>query len=50
MDGILPALESAHALAALSKMTFKPEDIVILTLSGRGDKDIDTYLHRASVR
>lgn len=50
LDGILPALESAHALAALSKMTFKPEDIVILTLSGRGDKDIDTYLHRASVR
>lgn len=43
-EGIIPALESAHALAALPKCTFKPEDVVVLTVSGRGDKDIDTYL------
>lgn len=42
-EGIIPALESAHALAALEKVKFKPEDIVVLTLSGRGDKDLDTY-------
>jgi tryptophan synthase beta chain len=42
--GIIPALESAHALAALDKVEFSPSDIVVLTLSGRGDKDMDTYL------
>ncbi len=42
-EGIIPALESAHALAALEKETFEPEEIVVLTLSGRGDKDLDTY-------
>jgi tryptophan synthase beta chain len=36
-------LESAHALAALEKVTFMPDDIVVLTLSGRGDKDLETY-------
>ena len=44
LDGILPALESAHALGALHKMKFRPEDVVVLTLSGRGDKDMATYL------
>lgn len=44
LEGIIPALESAHALGALEKVNFKPEDIVVLTVSGRGDKDIDTYL------
>lgn len=43
-EGIIPALESAHALAGLDKLTLKPTDIVVVTLSGRGDKDIDTYL------
>ena len=43
-EGIIPALESAHALAALEKHTFQSDDIVVLTVSGRGDKDIDTYL------
>ena len=45
MEGIIPAIESAHAVAALSKMTFKPDDVVVLTVSGRGDKDIETYLN-----
>jgi len=42
-EGIIPALESAHALAALEKVDFKPDDVVVLTLSGRGDKDLETY-------
>ncbi len=45
LEGIIPALESAHALGALEKLSFKPEDIVVLTVSGRGDKDIETYLN-----
>jgi tryptophan synthase beta chain len=45
MEGIIPALESAHALGALSKLSFKPEDVVVLTLSGRGDKDMETYIN-----
>ncbi len=44
LEGIIPALESAHALGALKKMEFKPTDLVVLTVSGRGDKDIETYL------
>lgn len=43
-DGIIPALESAHAIAALEKIKFKPEDVVVVNLSGRGDKDMKTYL------
>ncbi len=45
LEGIIPALESAHALAALEKVQFKPSDVVVLTVSGRGDKDIETYLN-----
>lgn len=44
LEGIVPALESAHILGALNKLSFKPTDIVVLTVSGRGDKDIETYL------
>ena len=46
LEGIIPAIESAHALALLKKekATFKPDDIVVLTVSGRGDKDMDTYV------
>ena len=44
LEGIIPAIESAHAVAALSKLTFKADDVVVLTVSGRGDKDIETYL------
>lgn len=47
-EGIIPALESSHALAALEKMSLKPEDVVVLTVSGRGDKDMDTYLKHAA--
>lgn len=47
LEGIIPALESAHALGALDKLSFKPSDIVVLTVSGRGDKDIQTYLNNA---
>lgn len=42
-EGIIPAIETAHALAALEKMTFKPTDVVVINLSGRGDKDLATY-------
>jgi len=44
LEGIIPAIESAHALAALEKIKFKKEDIVVLNLSGRGDKDLNTYI------
>lgn len=44
LEGIIPALESAHAIGALRQMKFKAEDVVVLTISGRGDKDVDTYL------
>ncbi len=46
LEGIIPALESAHALALLPRIAkqFKPTDVVVLTVSGRGDKDLDTYL------
>ena len=44
LEGIIPALESSHALGALEKMDFRLTDIVVLTVSGRGDKDIETYL------
>lgn len=50
LDGILPALESSHALAALHKMSFKPDDVVVVTLSGRGDKDLATYLDYTPTR
>jgi tryptophan synthase beta subunit len=43
-EGIIPALESAHALAALNKIQFKKDDIVVVIVSGRGDKDMETYM------
>lgn len=43
-EGIIPALESAHALGVLPKMRFGKDDVVVLTVSGRGDKDMETYL------
>lgn len=47
LEGIIPALESAHILAVLPKMKFKESDIVVLNVSGRGDKDMETYLKYA---
>ncbi|WP_426277382.1 tryptophan synthase subunit beta [Chryseobacterium sp. S-02] len=44
LEGIIPALESAHALAVLEKKEFKENDVVVICLSGRGDKDMETYL------
>jgi tryptophan synthase beta chain len=43
MEGIIPALETAHALAVLDRLTLQPDDIVVVNLSGRGDKDMITY-------
>ena len=43
-EGIIPAIETAHATAVLSKMKFNPDDIVVINLSGRGDKDLETYI------
>ena len=43
-EGIIPAVESAHAFAALNQMTFNPSDVVVINLSGRGDKDLETYI------
>lgn len=46
-EGIIPAVESSHALAALEMIEFKPDDVVIVNLSGRGDKDMQTFLDYA---
>lgn len=43
-EGIIPALETAHALSVLSKLQFNKNEIVVVNLSGRGDKDLNTYL------
>ena len=43
-EGIIPAIESAHALSVLDKKKFEPNDIVVINLSGRGDKDLNTYI------
>lgn len=43
-EGIIPALESAHALAVLEKKKFAPSDVVVVNVSGRGDKDMETYI------
>ncbi len=44
LEGIIPAIESAHAIAALNKLTFDKDDVVVINLSGRGDKDLETYI------
>lgn len=44
LEGIIPALEPAHALAVLGKLKFRPEDNIVATLSGRGDKDMAAYI------
>ena len=44
MEGIIPAIESAHAFAALEVMKFNEDQVVVINLSGRGDKDLQTYI------
>lgn len=44
LEGIIPAIESAHAIAALKQFEFDKDDIVVVNLSGRGDKDLETYI------
>lgn len=44
LEGIIPAIESAHALAALSRFKYDKDDVVVINLSGRGDKDLETYI------
>jgi tryptophan synthase beta chain len=44
LEGIIPAIEAAHAVAALDKFKFDQDDVVVLNLSGRGDKDLETYI------
>lgn len=46
LEGIIPAIESSHALAVLAKHSFKPNDVIVITVSGRGDKDMETYCNR----
>ncbi len=46
-EGIIPALETAHAFAALDKMAYRPDDVIVVCLSGRGDKDLDTYIQHS---
>lgn len=45
LEGIIPAIESSHALAHLEKMNFKGDETVVICLSGRGDKDLDNYMN-----
>ena len=44
LEGIIPAIESAHAFAILNQKTFLPSDVLVINLSGRGDKDLNTYM------
>ncbi|MBK9793843.1 MAG: tryptophan synthase subunit beta [Sphingobacteriales bacterium] len=49
LEGIIPALESAHAIAVLDRIGAKTDDVVVLNLSGRGDKDLDTYIRELNL-
>jgi tryptophan synthase beta chain len=44
MEGIIPAIETAHAFAALDVRKFNPDEILVFNCSGRGDKDLSTYI------
>jgi tryptophan synthase beta chain len=44
LEGIIPAIETSHALAVLDQLNFKSTDVVVVNLSGRGDKDLNTYI------
>jgi len=49
LEGIIPALESAHALAGLKKLSFNENQVIVINLSGRGDKDLNTYMKNFSL-
>lgn len=44
LEGIIPAIESAHAISVLKQMELNPDDVIVINLSGRGDKDLETYI------
>ena len=44
LEGIIPAIETSHALAVFEHKTFNPDDIIVVNLSGRGDKDLQNYI------
>ncbi len=44
LEGIIPAIESAHAVSIISKLDLDPDDVIVINLSGRGDKDLETYI------
>lgn len=50
LEGIIPALESSHALAVLDRLTFAPTDNIVINISGRGDKDMATYIKNLEFR
>jgi tryptophan synthase beta chain len=49
LEGIIPALETAHAIAVLDKISLKKDDVVVINVSGRGDKDMNTYMKHDDV-
>ncbi|MEP2936976.1 MAG: tryptophan synthase subunit beta [Gilvibacter sp.] len=49
LEGIIPAIETAHAFAIFEQKSFKPDDVIIVNLSGRGDKDLNTYIEHFSL-
>ena len=49
LEGIIPALESAHALAVLPKLNLRPDQVVVVNLSGRGDKDLEAYIENVQI-
>ena len=50
LEGIIPALETAHAFAVLNNMKFGKEDLTVICLSGRGDKDLSTYMSELKLK
>ena len=50
LEGIIPAIETAHAFAVLDHKKFKPDDVIVINLSGRGDKDLNTYIDYFDLR
>ncbi len=50
LEGIIPALESSHALAALEKITYSEQETIVINLSGRGDKDLETYMKQMNAQ